>query len=182
LRFIKASFVILSALFSSLVILWMGAQTRPVHGSWSFSPFWDSLPFALVASSAMLGAGTRFAIASKQWSVALTLIASLGVCAAFRMWTWPSLALVLPGTFASFILGAYPRAWRWIAAVGILLAAYWFGVATYCFYEQTGRGGESITLLFVALFLTAGSSAIVILQVVRSSGGSGPGVRDGVSD
>jgi hypothetical protein len=181
LRFIKASFVILSALFSSLVILWMGAQTRPVHGSWSFSPFWDSLPFALVASSAMLGAGTRFAIASKQWSVALTLIALLGVCAAFRMWSWPSLALVLPGTFASFILGAYPRAWRWIAAVGILLAAYWFGVATYCFYEQMGRG-ESITLLFFALFLTAGSSAIVILQVVRSSGGSGPGVRDGVSD
>jgi hypothetical protein len=74
LPFIKASFVILSALFSSLVILWMGAQTRPVHGSWSFSPFWDSLPLALVASSAMLGAGTRFAIPSKQWSVALTCV------------------------------------------------------------------------------------------------------------
>jgi hypothetical protein len=183
LRLIKASLVVVSTLFSSLFILWLGAQTRPDHGSWSWPPFWDSLPIALVASAAMFGAGTHLAVTSKKWSLVLSLIVPMGISLALRIWTWPSFAFFLPGACASFILAVYPRAWRWIVTVSVLLAAWWFGVMAYSFYdhfrpEPTVRGGLSIAMLLAVHFLMIGSSAVVILLLARTSGG--PGVRDGV--
>src|SRR5882724_1685620 len=183
MRFIKASMVILSALFSSVVILWVGAQAMPNLGSWSWPYFWKSLPIALVASAAMCGAGTRLAVVSKKWSVVTSTVVLLAVCTALRVWSWPSLALVLPGSSVSFMLAIYPKAWRWVAGVSILLTAWWFGVAAYGFYdhvrpELTERGGLSIALLFAALSLLVGSSALVILFEARTSDGSG--VRDEV--
>ncbi len=102
----------------------------------------------------MLGAGIRLAVTSKKWSVAVSLIMLLGICAALRVWTWPSLALVLPGASVTFLLAIYPRTRRWIAAVSLLLAAWWLGVAAYSFYEQeTVRGALNIVLLFATLSL-----------------------------
>jgi hypothetical protein len=88
---------------------------------------------ALVASTAMFGAGTHLAFTSKKWSVVLSLIVPMGMSLALRLWSWPSFAFALPGACASFILAVYPRAWRWIPSLSVLLTACWFGVMAYSF-------------------------------------------------
>jgi len=74
-----ACFIVLPALFSALVILWMGAQTPPDHGSWSSLFFWRSLPIALGASLLILVQGVRLAVSSKYWSITLSVSILLGV-------------------------------------------------------------------------------------------------------
>jgi hypothetical protein len=183
MRLVKAFLVILSALFSCLFILWLGAQTRPDRGTWSFALFWNSLPVALLASSVIFGAGVNLAVNSKKLSMVLSVTVPLGISLALRIWNWPSLALILPGAFASLLLTVYPRAWKWAAAISVFLTAWWFGVTTYDLYdyfkqETTVRGGQGIAVLFVAHFLMVGSSAAIILLVARTSGGSR--LQDGV--
>jgi 2-polyprenyl-3-methyl-5-hydroxy-6-metoxy-1,4-benzoquinol methylase len=75
------------------------------------------------------------------------------------------------------------RRLRWIATLGVLLTARWFGVMAYSFDdhfrpEPNVRGGLSIAMLLAAHFLMIGSSAVVIVLVARTSGGSG--IRDRV--
>jgi hypothetical protein len=99
------------------------------------------------------------------------------------MWSWPSLVFVTPGAFAASILRVYPKAWRWIAVVSVMLTAWWFAVASYGFYdhfraEADVRGGSGVDLLLAALFLMVGLSTAVILSLGRTSGGSG--AHDGV--
>lgn len=98
------------------------------------------------------------------------------------MWSWPLFAFVVPGASATFILAFYPKAWRWIAVVGFLLTAWWFGVASYGFYdhfraEPDLREGLGVALLLAALFLMVGTSTVMIRLLGRTSGGSG--TRDG---
>jgi hypothetical protein len=76
-RLTVASLVVLSALFSSLLVLWLGAQTRPDHGSWSSQFLWDLLPVALVESALIFGAGISLAVPSRKWSVPLSLVICL---------------------------------------------------------------------------------------------------------
>jgi len=147
-RVIKACFVMVSAVFSALVILWVGSQTPPDHGSWSFVIFWRALPIALVASVLMLGAGVRTAITSKTWSILLSVGMLLGLCTTIRFWDWLLLAMVLLVAFVTYASAAYRIVWWLAVAASILLSAWWLGVALYAFYdflspEQSSAGAGS---------------------------------------
>lgn len=177
MRLIKASLVIISALFSCLFILWLGAQTRPDNGTWSFAPFWSSLPVVLLASSVVFGAGVTLAVNSRKWSVVLCVLLSVGIGLGQRIGNWLSLALILPSVFSTFLLGVYPRVWNWIAAVSVLLTAWWLGVTVYdlyyyCTQGATVRVGQGIAALLVTQFLMVGSSAVVILMISRKTVGA----------
>lgn len=87
------------------------------------------------------------------------------------------------GSIRNLYIDVLSEAWRWIAVVGFLLTAWWFGVASYGFYdhfraEPDLRGGLGVALLLAALFLMVGTSTVMIRLLGRTSGGSG--TRDGI--
>jgi len=177
MRLIAGSLIIFSALFGCLFILWLGAQTIPDRGAWSFALFWNSLPVVLLASSIVFGAGVDLAVNSKKWSVMLCVLVPVGISLGLRIWNWPSLALILASVFPTWLLAVYPRAWNWIAAVSFFLTAWWLGVTAYDLYDYVKQGttvrvGQGIAALLVTQLLMVGSSSVVILKVAKESVGA----------
>jgi lysylphosphatidylglycerol synthetase-like protein (DUF2156 family) len=171
MRVIKAGLVILSALFSALVILWMGAQTPPDHGSWSFLLFRRSLPIVVGASVLILGQGVRSVVPSIFWTIAFSVGILLGLCAVARLWNWLSLALLLLVAFPAYAAAVYRKAWLFIVLAGAFVTVWWLGIAVYALYDflwpeqPAARGGLGIAQLCGVLFLIVGGSTLAIASL-----------------